>query len=249
MGVGSLRAILSKLNAQLSSPLVLFLMFAFVSFLTITGAFGIQDSMGVLERALYFGVCVVCATILGLALKISIRHFWPDLKRWQTALAVSVGVSFIYTPFLWKFADVMTSHHRAYVTPIEVMYVNIFYASMIVLLAGDFLKAQFQKCEQPRLFKRFSNSDVKQVHRVSVRNHYVDVFTDCGVETLLMRFCDAVDELDGVKGEKVHRSHWVSYDAMDRLEKQDGKVFLILTDGSKVPVSRSNRPQVERRLA
>ena len=246
---GRLSAISKACAEQLLCPLVLFTIFGFVSVLTISGTIGTQMDMNVLERMLYFGVVVLLPTVVGLALKICIDHVWPDLKPWKVAVAVSIGLTVVFAPILWQFLHASTSHWRDNITPVELMFVNAFYVSMIVLLSGFFLRAQLHNRTRPRLFKRFENTNVKQVNRVSVRNHYVDVFTDCGMETLLMRFGDAVDELEGISGEKVHRSHWVSYDAMERLETEGGKVFLLLTDGSKVPVSRSNRSQIERRLA
>jgi DNA-binding LytR/AlgR family response regulator len=85
------------------------------------------------------------------------------------------------------------------------------------------------------------------VQHLSVRDHYVVVQTDRGQSTLLMRFADALGELDGIEGMRVHRSHWVAKTAVAGLERSGGKVHVRLQDGRLVPVSRSYRDEVETR--
>jgi DNA-binding LytR/AlgR family response regulator len=54
-----------------------------------------------------------------------------------------------------------------------------------------------------------------------------------------MRMRDAVAELDGLPGLQVHRSWWVASEAVERVEKEDGRARLRLTNGMIVPVARS----------
>jgi len=56
-----------------------------------------------------------------------------------------------------------------------------------------------------------------------------------------MRFGDALNEVEGIEGARVHRSHWVARSAVRRLLREDGKMTLDLTNGTRVPVSRSYR--------
>jgi DNA-binding LytR/AlgR family response regulator len=42
-----------------------------------------------------------------------------------------------------------------------------------------------------------------------------------------------------VRGHRVHRSHWVAEDAIRETLRRDGRVFLTMTDGAEIPVSRS----------
>lgn len=71
--------------------------------------------------------------------------------------------------------------------------------------------------------------------------------TSAGPSSLLMRFSDAIEETLGVPGAQVHRSHWVAWDAVTGVEREPGKLFLILTDGSRIPVSRAHRDKLEER--
>lgn len=82
---------------------------------------------------------------------------------------------------------------------------------------------------------------------MTVRDHYVDVVTSAGLSSLLLRFSDAMDETEGVPGAQVHRSHWVAWSAVTGTEREPGKLFLLLSDGSRIPVSRAHRAKLEER--
>ncbi len=74
--------------------------------------------------------------------------------------------------------------------------------------------------------------------RVSVRDHYVDVWTEQGSAQLLMRFVDALSELEGADGLQVHRSHWVARRAIAQVQRRGANLVVVLKDGAEVPVSR-----------
>ena len=99
--------------------------------------------------------------------------------------------------------------------------------------------------EQPRLARRLPDEMGEDILYLSVRDHMVDVFTEAGQTSLRMRFRDALDEMDGVPGYRVHRSHWVAHHAVQGVERDQARVYLRLPDGRKVPVSRNYRPELE----
>ena len=80
-----------------------------------------------------------------------------------------------------------------------------------------------------------------------MQDHYVEVHTDEGSDLLLLRFRDALRELDGVDGAQVHRSHWVARTAVAGVERRSGRIALRLVNGSRVPVSRSFAPALRDR--
>ena len=80
-----------------------------------------------------------------------------------------------------------------------------------------------------------------------MQDHYVEVHTAAGREMLLLRFRDALSEVEGVNGLQVHRSHWVARNAVARVERRDGRIVLRLVNGSRVPVSRSFAPLLRSR--
>ena len=99
------------------------------------------------------------------------------------------------------------------------------------LAAGDAAAA-------PRLLDRLADDIRGPLVRVSVRDHYVDVWTEQGSAQLLMRFVDALSELEGADGLQVHRSHWVARRAIAQVQRRGGNLVVVLKDGPEVPVSR-----------
>ena len=79
---------------------------------------------------------------------------------------------------------------------------------------------------------------------LEIQDHYLQVHTDTGPRTVLMRLGDAIDRLDPGRGLQVHRSHWVAHDAVAGIERRARGVMLVLDDNSTVPVSRSHLKKV-----
>ena len=81
--------------------------------------------------------------------------------------------------------------------------------------------------------------------RLTVDDHYVDVYLDDGTQhRVLMRLTDAIREMDGAPGFCTHRSHWVSATHIRRAIKQRNREFVVLNDGTQVPVSKTYREDV-----
>ncbi len=219
-----------------------------ICLLTIAGPFGTYDSLSVFERAAYWGLIVSLAIVIVTAIKIVVASSLPKLSYWQNGVLVSAVFTVLYSPILIVLGHTMAGREHVHFIPIWMSFLIVFGVAMAIVQIRYLLLSQ-EVVGSARLFDRFSDKSVKQIYRVTVRDHYVDVFTDRGTETLLMRFSDAIAELDGIKGNQVHRSHWVACAAMVRLDRSNGKYLLVLKDGSTVPVSRSFRPKIEARLA
>lgn len=92
----------------------------------------------------------------------------------------------------------------------------------------------------PAIMRRLPIERRGRLVRLSVQDHYVEVHTERGMHLVLMRLADAVDEAEGVPGLRVHRSHWVALDSIAEARREEGRVSLVLRDGTVVPVSRAN---------
>lgn len=97
----------------------------------------------------------------------------------------------------------------------------------------------------PRLMRRVEPAIQGEIWAISVRDHYVDVQTSRGKVSLLMRFSDAIDEVDCQPGAQVHRSHWVAWAGVGSVCREGGKVVLHLKNGHQIPVSRNHRDKVD----
>lgn len=96
-----------------------------------------------------------------------------------------------------------------------------------------------------RLRNRLPPTVTGKILHLSARDHFVDVSLEGTLYTLRMRFADAVAEMDGVDGFHIHRSHWVARDAVATHERDNGKIHLVLHNGSQVPVSRNAKARLE----
>ena len=96
-------------------------------------------------------------------------------------------------------------------------------------------------------FRRLPGGLGRDLVYLKMSDHYVEVFTTAGHTVLLMRFGDAVAELEGL-GMQVHRSYWVGHGHAERLLRRGRRRLLRLTDGPDVPVSRTYLAAVEAAL-
>lgn len=103
--------------------------------------------------------------------------------------------------------------------------------------------------QRTRLHRRLRQGAGAEIVSLTMKDHYVEVTTEQGTEMILLRFSDAVEELDGLPGLQVHRSHWAATVAMRGLNKKGNRLWLDLSDGRSVPVSKTYADAVRRVLA
>jgi hypothetical protein len=74
---------------------------------------------------------------------------------------------------------------------------------------------------------------------VQAEDHYLRLRTSLGEDLILMRLADALAELEGIEGARIHRSWWVARAAVTAVERAEGRAALVLPDGARAPVSRT----------
>jgi hypothetical protein len=79
---------------------------------------------------------------------------------------------------------------------------------------------------------------------LEVEDHYVRAHTASGSKLMLIALKDAIAELDGVEGLRVHRSWWVAKAAVTGPAIRGRNLALRLVNGLEVPVSRGAAPKV-----
>jgi hypothetical protein len=97
-----------------------------------------------------------------------------------------------------------------------------------------------------QLIARLSPRLGREVLALQGEDHYVRVHTALGSELLLMRLGDAIRELGGLQGERVHRSWWVAREAVASSRANGRRLSLTLTNGIEVPVSREASTRLRR---
>ncbi len=96
------------------------------------------------------------------------------------------------------------------------------------------------------LLRKLGPDSGNKLVRLQSADHYVEVHTDTGAKLLLMRLSDATEMLSGTNGQQVHRSHWVNLEEVKGVIKRNRKIWLRMSDGSDVPVSRSYSPALRK---
>jgi hypothetical protein len=80
---------------------------------------------------------------------------------------------------------------------------------------------------------------------LEAEDHYVRVHTDNGSELLSMRFSEAVEELAGAHGYRLHRSWWAPAAAIEAVRWRRGAGEARLAGGIIAPVSRAYAPALK----
>jgi hypothetical protein len=241
-----------------------FLIWGILTLITgLTGPYGSYDALPFHSRLVFWGVVLGLAILLGSAIRVFV-HAVIGLRDFQRgAFVVALLVSLLLTPPLYFLAQGMIGQKLPHTPQIAEVAFLTFSTSLgvgafrhslgIVPLAQDPLaelpplSVEEAAIPLPRIVQRLDPALQGPLLSMAVRDHYVDVVTENGQASLLMRFSDAMAEAEGIEGAQVHRSHWVAWSAVRQVEKAAGKVFLVLSNDSRIPVSRNHRAKLEER--
>ena len=219
-----------------------------IALFAFTGPFGTYDTLGPVGRVAYWSVALgvnwlVCASVNMLTLRATARAAWQRRAlavAGANVLAAIPGTAVVFTAealFRPGYVD-LELLPTAYVSVVVVMLA----ISGLVLLVTRALVPAAEDNGAGAGPERFLDRLPRQVGRdivcLSMADHYVEVFTTEGSTLILMRFSDALAELDGADGLRVHRSHWVSRGHVTGATRRKGRTILVLTGGREVPVSR-----------
>ncbi|MBR9824594.1 MAG: LytTR family transcriptional regulator [Alphaproteobacteria bacterium] len=75
-------------------------------------------------------------------------------------------------------------------------------------------------------------------------DHYLRVHTRDGDALILMRLSDAIAAVEALEGAQTHRSWWVARQAVEGVERGNGRATLSLPGGLEAPVSRTFAPKL-----
>ncbi len=245
---------LKKLGAELRSPVPWVTWATVAMAVSIAGPFGSYGALAMIDRVLFWtpviGICVAFGVMIR-----ALVHGVPDLRDTLVGSAVIAILNcLVLGPLLYLLMNFMLPDSlQSMVNGVEIVMLiaSTSLGVCALRLAGaqpeapaDVMKAAVL----PRLLRRIEPEYQGEIWAITVRDHYVDVQTSLGKVSLLMRFSDAVEEVDGVPGGQVHRSHWVAWAGVGSVARDGGKVTLQLRNGDQIPVSRANRDKVDARF-
>jgi hypothetical protein len=226
----------------------------------LAGPFGTFDSMSLELRLLYWPIVSATSILLGYTGYASAHAVTKKLDDLETPLiAGALGTVLVAADIWWLSKVVFGISEIGFSFATLLLYVGFVFSVVVfgrkIMLSSirEVISSKDEKPEapvvapihEPRLLRRLPKLKGQAILRLSAADHLIEVATDTSTESLRLRLRDAIDEMDGIEGALVHRSHWVALDAIKETVRENGKVFLRLRNGDLVPVSRKNQQIVE----
>ena len=217
------------------------------------GPFGTHDMMPAPQRLLYWMICI---PVIGLFVRFAMRTVIG--KSWPLPLRIAAGsvlagfpASFIVLLLHGLFVGAMNfdAGGLAEVYLTVTIVIGLAAYPLVLLAAARAAETPEAAPESPPASSPFLRRIPARLGAdllwLSAEDHYIRVTTPLGSDLILCRLSDAIAELGGEAGQRVHRSHWVARRAVDAIERRDGKTVLRLTNGETVPVSQSYVPSLK----
>ena len=207
--------------------------------------------MPLVPRAGYWTIAILVATAMSMT---TITYAFagplaPKVPPLVRGLVASVLFSFAYSGFLVLLGMAFFPDNAGlpryigfvgYTMPIAIGITVIVYLFQRAETAE--VASSDETSSAPRILSRIKPGLGARLLRLTMQDHYVEVFTDKGSQLVLMRFADALEEVAPTPGWRIHRSHWVAEAAMADIRRGDGKTFVVLPDGEELPISRTYLP-------
>lgn len=210
------------------------------------GPFDTFSDLAVFERAAYWvGLTLLLAVQILVALHL-LRE--PLARLHWSASATAAGVAgALPSAFEVAWAESLWRVQRD-LGPVDLLaiYGDVLLIALPLALAMRAVMAQPPtRAEAPstagadRLLSAVSPERRGALLALAAEDHYLRVFTERGEELILRRFGDALLDVAALEGAQVHRGWWVARDAVVRSEREGDRTILSLTNGARVPVSRT----------
>ena len=226
---------------------------AVVALFAFIGPFGTYDSMSPLGRAGYWALAMSGNWGLWAGSMLLVLHLaqgWP-LRRLGPALALAAVLAAVPGTAVVFAAETLFRPGYVGLGRLPEVYLGV--AVIGLVISAAVLAVRYRPAPQtqeapaarpPRFLDRLPQGIGRDLVYLRMADHYVEAFTTEGSDLVLMRFADAVAELEGADGMRVHRSYWVAREHVTGSERINGRPTLHLTGGHKVPVSRTYLLQV-----
>lgn len=225
----------------------------------VIGPFGTYGELGLVHRIMYWAVAILgVGFFMSLSMYLALTH--PELDRfgWYPRLAAAAIVaglpgSVVIVVLEGIFRDIVPTVTFGGTIWIFVTLVGLA-VGLVEYRPSD--KRRHRSLEIPAsspaesqvpgaaFLGRLKPWTGRSLVSLSINDHYLDVVTREGRETLLMRMADAEAELADYAGMRIHRSHWVALDAVERLERLGNRWTAHLAGGAPLPVSRDLAPRL-----
>jgi hypothetical protein len=224
-------------------------------FYALIGPFGSGSQPFGLRLFYCMAICVVAAPVFFLGLRLGLllgrRLAWPI---WLSSLALAPVFGLIVAMETYWLAPLMWLGHpppqptflRNYLQGLVIMAPSAVILGWWMMRPRGETPTAASGPAPPRLLARIPVSIRGQILALEAEDHYVRVHTARGSALILMRLADALDELDGLEGMRVHRSWWVAKGAIAQAQARGRRMSLTLSNGVVAPVTREAAPLIRR---
>ncbi len=238
---------LAKAVSSFVTPPVWMFLFGLSAVLAVIGPFGTFESLSLPLRFLYWAPIVLGANIFVRSSNRIVDQLFPDVApfRWQILSIAAFSVTF--SPSVWAYSGLFSVEFQSldsllFIT-LNVLSVTATVGMLVYFMTHDH---SISEVEKPRLYHRLPAVSQSPIVRLTVDDHYVEVhLADQSTHRILMRFADAVLEMDETPGFCTHRSHWVAAAYVQNSLREKNRDYLLLETGTKVPVSKTYREAVQ----
>lgn len=86
---------------------------------------------------------------------------------------------------------------------------------------------------------------IKQIIYLKAEQHYLRVITNTESKLFLFNLKDAISELPEHLGIQTHRSYWVAFEYIEKIQSHDDQKMLLMKNNALVPISRRNQSKVK----
>lgn len=233
-------------SAFFAQPIWLFL-FGLALILALSGPFGTFERLSLWGRLAYWTPVVLGANLFVRLSALIVDRLFAQGSSWQWQFLMIVIFPLVYAPAVWSFNGLFADQFQD-LPGLLTIWLQVFAVTVAVGLLTYFMinGVTGPELATARLYQRLPEGTTASVVRMTVDDHYVEVHLDDGTyHRILMRFADAISEMDGTAGFCTHRSHWVSAAHVREAFREKNREFLRLHGGATVPVSKTYRAAVQ----
>lgn len=210
-----------------------------VAITSLSGPLGTYEHIpSPLRWAVWFGLTAIAAVMYH-SIDAVVEPFVRRANRLAHACVIATGMAAVYAPIaLYLFERLNMSYGVP--APSLIMILVAFLATFTFDMFRELPEAA-QNVEGHKILVDWTKLGVSRggdLLAISADDHYVRVQTRIGEQRVLLRFGDALDMVALVEGMRVHRSHWVALSAIAGLEVTEGRHFIVLENGSRIPISK-----------
>lgn len=224
--------------------------------------FGLNQVNFMLSALYWALICVIGFCVYSLTYWIGRKTLTSHQWKYPLPLVILTLVAgLLMTLLVPILSSMFFGHPLSYTSSIFIVLPQTLVIGAIIILATltkDYIRRQNDRLNlhafkqkqlntAPNFMKKLPRKLQGELLCINSEDHYLNVYTDKGRFMLKMRFSDAILELEDLQGLRVHRSWWVSENAVLDAQKTGRKVSLLLRNNISVPISRSNLKQAKER--